>query len=156
MSTRKQLTIVAVAALIVSVSFLYGVEPSVGMASNGYLKNVQANASASSVSTNAVATTTPTTITITTSNTNSTLNTPFTLSGALTANGVPLSGRFIWLNIVDPSGSVSVVNTTTTDANGTYTITRSESTQGLYYYQAGFNGGGTYPSSNATVKFIIG
>ena len=45
MSTRKQLTIVAVAALIVSVSFLYGVEPSVGMASNGSLKNVQANAS---------------------------------------------------------------------------------------------------------------
>jgi hypothetical protein len=191
MSAKKQLTIIAVAALLVSVSFFYSVEPSMGMASGASLTTVPANAShagtndqrnlstvsagnaspssiqatrlgasaASSTPTKVVTATTtltPTTITLTTNTTTPALNQPFTLSGTLTASTTPLSGKPITLTRVDPSGNSSVVNTTTTATNGTYTFTRSESAQGTYYYQAYFPGGGTYTPSSATVKLTVG
>jgi hypothetical protein len=45
MYAKKQLTIIAVAALLVSVSLFYGVEPSMGMASGASLTTAPANAS---------------------------------------------------------------------------------------------------------------
>src|SRR5450759_4950382 len=129
-STKKQFIIIAVAALVVSVSFLYGIEPT------------------------AAATTT--TITLTTNNTHPATNQPFTLSGTLKAGTTPLSGKSITL-YRQVLGVRTVVNTTTTDANGAYTFTRSESAPGNYNYQTIFYGDATYaPSNTAAVTFTIG
>jgi len=188
MSSKKQLAIIAVAALMILATLPYGVAPSMGM-SDGSSKNVSANASHagtndqenpstvlvgstspssvqasnqlgvssdSSVPTNAVTSaTTPTTITITTNNANPTANQPFTLSGILKAGTTPLSSKSIVIHRVDPSGQWTQVNTTTTDTNGAYTITRSDS-QGKYNYYAVFAGDTTYGASNAFVSVTIG
>ncbi|MGZ4893638.1 MAG: Ig-like domain-containing protein [Halobacteriota archaeon] len=98
----------------------------------------------------------PTTTTITTSKTNPTLNQPFTLSGTLKAGSTPLSGKSILLGRTDPSGQWSSGGTTTTDANGAYTFTQSESGQGKYWYQAVFSGDTTYAASNAMVSVTVG
>jgi hypothetical protein len=98
---------------------------------------------------------TPTTITITASTTNPAVSQPFTLSGTLTANGTPLSGKTIVLCRTDPAGAYSQPNSTTTNANGAYTFTLSESAQGIYYYAAAFPGD-TYAASNAAVKITVG
>jgi len=103
-----------------------------------------------------VGTLTPTTITITTNTTTPAVNQPFTLSGTLTANGTPLPGKLINLGRTDPSGNWSVAATTTTNANGTYTFTRSESTPGRYTYFAIFSGASTYAPSNASVSLTVG
>ena len=106
--------------------------------------------------TSATTPTTTTTITITTDNANPAANQPFTLSGTLKAGTTPLSGKAIVLHMVDPSGKWTQVNTTTTtDANGAYTITRSDS-QGKYNYYAVFAGDTTYGSSNAFVSVTVG
>jgi cell division septation protein DedD len=189
MYAKKQLTIIAVAALLVSVSLFYGVAPSMGMASGAPLTTVPANAShagtndqknlstvsagnaspssvratqvgasvASSAPTKVVTATTtltPTTLTITANTTTPATNQPFTLSGTLTANGTPLPGKTINLGRTDPSGHLSVTNTTTA-TNGTYTFTRSESAQGVYYYRAIFSGD-TYGPANASVSLTVG
>jgi hypothetical protein len=99
---------------------------------------------------------TPTALTITTNNATPAVNRPFTLSGTLTADGTPLSGRSITLNRLDPSGYLSAVNTTTTDATGAYAITRSEPTSGRYSFQAAFYGGDTYTPSTAALKITVG
>jgi len=99
---------------------------------------------------------TPSTLTITTSNANPAVNQPFTLSGTLKAGTTPLSGSSITLSRKDPSGTWSTVGTTTTDANGAYTFTRSESTQGIYSYQAVFVGNVTYGPSSAYVGLTVG
>jgi len=127
MDTKKQLAIIAVAALIASVSLLSGV---------------------------AIATT-PTTTTIATSNATPLANQPFTLTGTLKSGSTPLSGKLITLGRTDPSGTWSIANTTTTDANGAYTFTRSESALGYYSYQAIFSGD-TYASSKASVRLVVG
>jgi protocatechuate 3,4-dioxygenase beta subunit len=103
-----------------------------------------------------VGTLTPTTVTITTSNANPAVNQLFTISGTLKAGSTPIPGQTITLHRVDPSGTVSVVNTTTTDANGAYTFTRSESAQGRYTFEAVFSGGPTYALSYATVSLTVG
>src|SRR5450759_2757472 len=127
-STKKQFIIIAVAALVVSVSFLYGIEPT------------------------AAATTT--TITLTTNNTHPATNQPFTLSGTLKAGTTPLSGKSITL-YRQVLGVRTVVNTT--DANGAYTFTRSESAPGSYNYQTIFYGDATYaPSNTAAVTVPVG
>jgi hypothetical protein len=75
-STKKQLIIIAVAALMLSVSLL----GSVGL----------------------VAAITPTTITLTTNTTTPAANQSFTLSGTLTANNTPLPGKLITLGSDGP------------------------------------------------------
>src|ERR1019366_5215779 len=87
-----------------------------------------------------VGTLTPTTLTITTSNATPALNQHFTLSGTLKAGTTPLPGKRITLGRTDPSGTYTTANTTTTDTNGAYTFTRTESAQGYYFYQAIFSG----------------
>jgi hypothetical protein len=124
---KKQLTIIAVAALMVSVSLLSCIEPTTAGEA--------------------------TTMTITPSNATPAANQPFTLSGTLKAGTTPLPGKTINLNRGDPSGGWGVANTTTTDANGTYTFTRTES-PGLYTFQAFFSGD-TYAPSNALVKLTV-
>ena len=187
MLMKKQVTIIAIAALLVSVSLVYCVEPTMG-ASDASLTTVPVNAShagtsdqetpltvsvgnaspssvhasdqlgvsaASSAPANAVnAAATPSTITITTSTTNPAVNQPLTLSGILKAGTTPLSGRTITLSRIDPSGTWSAANTTTTDANGAYTFTQSESASGLYSYGATFSGD-TYAPSNAAVSLTV-
>jgi hypothetical protein len=128
MVTKRQLTITAVAALIVSVSLLYSVATA----------------------------TTSTTITIAPSNANPAVNQVFTISGTLKAGSTPLSGKSIKLSRNDPSGNYSVAGTTTTDKNGAYTFTRSESVQGHYYYQANFAGDTTYGRSIAGSSVNVG
>ena len=107
-----------------------------------------------------VGTLTPTTITITiiTDDPNPAVNQSFTLSGTLsilTVGTAPLSGETITLDRVDPSGTWTQVNTTTT-TNGTYSFTRSESSQGTYSYYAVFAGDTAYGPSNAGVTLPIG
>jgi hypothetical protein len=190
MLAKRQLTVVVIAALMVSVSLFYGVEPSMGAPSDGSLKNIQTNASHaetsddenlstvlvgnastssihatdplgvsgdSSMPANAVtAAFTPTTTTITTSNAKPAVSQSFTLSGTLNSGTTPLSGRTITLGRTDPSGHWSSAGTTTTATNGTYTFTRSESAQGVYWYQAVFAGDTTYGPSNASVSLTVG
>jgi hypothetical protein len=102
-----------------------------------------------------VGTLTPSTLTITTSNANPAVNQSFTLSGTLKAGSTSLFGKKITLGRTDPSGHWSVANTTTTNTNGAYTFTRSESAPGNYNYQASF-AGDTYAPSNASVSLGIG
>jgi uncharacterized GH25 family protein len=103
-----------------------------------------------------VGTRTPTTLTVTASTTTPAVNKPFTLSGTLTANGTPLSGKTIRLEREDPSGKwQQAVKTTTTDANGAYTFTWSESAQGLYHYQPTFDGAGAYALSYALISINV-
>jgi 5-hydroxyisourate hydrolase-like protein (transthyretin family) len=98
-----------------------------------------------------------TTMTIAPSNTSPAVNQAFTLSGTLTSNGTPLSGKTIRLNVRDPSGNWSSwVNATTTDANGAYTFARSESASGAYLYQTFFAGDTSYAYSNALVTLTVG
>ena len=99
---------------------------------------------------------TPTTLTIATSNATPALNQSFTLSGTLTANGISLSGKTILLQIYDPSGNWSKKITTTTDANGAYTFTISESAQGHYLFEPSFLGDTKYTEATATVWLTVG
>src|SRR5450756_311021 len=129
---------------------------------NGSPSGVQATrlgvSAASSASTNAGAATatTPTSITITTTNNNPAANPSFTLSGTLKAGTTSLSGKSITFQRVDSSGTWTVIGTTTTDTNGAYTFTRSESTSGPYTYFALFNGDTTYASSYRSVSLTVG
>ena len=91
----------------------------------------------------------PTTLTLVTSNTNPAVNKTFTLSGTLTANGTPLSGRQIILLSVDPSGAWTNLGTATTGTNGSYSFTVSEASPGHYGYQTDFPGDTTYSVSYA-------
>src|SRR5450756_1829002 len=129
---------------------------------NGSPSGVQATrlgvSAASSASTNAGAATatTPTSITITTTNNNPAANHSFTLSGTLKAGTTSLSGKSITFQRVDSSHTWTVIVTTTTDTNGAYTFTRSESTSGPYTYFALFNGDTTYASSYRSVSLTVG
>jgi hypothetical protein len=100
---------------------------------------------------------TPTTITVTVSTTTPAVNQSFTLSGTLKAGSSPLSGKTIRLQREDPSGNwEQAVNTTTTNANGAYTFTWSESAQGHYRFEPTFDGAGAYASANAVIGITIG
>ena len=100
--------------------------------------------------------TTPTQLSLSVTNSTPAVNQSFTLSGSLTATGTPLSGQTIRLQREDPSGNwQQAVNTTTTDGNGSYTFTRSESL-GLYRFEPTFAGGDTYAPAQATVSVTVG
>jgi hypothetical protein len=57
---------------------------------------------------------------------------------------------------VDPSGTWTQINTTTTATNGAYTFTRSESAQGVYTYYAIFAGDTAYAPSSAYCSVNVG
>jgi len=97
----------------------------------------------------------PTALTVTSSTTTPAVNQPITLSGTLTANGAPLSGKPITLSIKDPSGNWSTVNATTTNANGAYSFTYSESAPGAYLFNPVFNGD-TYARASVWVSITVG
>jgi hypothetical protein len=90
-----------------------------------------------------------TNLTTTTSNANPAVNQSFTLSGNLTAGTTHIPGETITLMRADPSGQWTSAGTTTTDANGVYTFTRSESQAGAYWYYAYFAGDTTYSASSS-------
>jgi hypothetical protein len=138
LSAKKKLTVIVVAVLMVSVSLLCCVEPSVKIACG------------------ASGDITPTTLTITTSNTTPAVSQSFTLSGTLKAGTTPIPGKSIVLRRGDPSGIWTTANTTTTDANGAYTFTQSESTQGNYYFITQFTGDTYAPSQSQTVSLTVG
>src|SRR5450830_1132585 len=129
MSTKQQLVIIAVAALLVSVS----------------LTNIVSAA------------TTPTTLTIATSTTNPAVSPSFNLKGTLKAGTTTLSGKTITLLRQAQSGQWSAAGTNTTDTNGHYTIKRSESELGIYHYYVHFGGDTTHSaSSSPTVVVTVG
>jgi hypothetical protein len=103
-----------------------------------------------------VGTLTPTQLTVTSSTTTPAVNQSFTLSGTLTANGAPLSGKTVWLSIEDPSGHWSTVDNTTTDAKGAYTFTRRVSGQGTYLFNPTFEADNTYARASAWVSITAG
>jgi 5-hydroxyisourate hydrolase-like protein (transthyretin family) len=96
-------------------------------------------------------------MTVTASSTTPVVNQSFTLSGTLKAGSTPLSGKTIRLQREDPSGNwEQAVNTTTTNANGSYSFTWSESAQGQYRFEPTFDGAGAYASANAVIGITIG
>jgi C1A family cysteine protease len=98
----------------------------------------------------------PTTTTLTTNNANPAVNQQFTLNGTLKAGTTPLSGKTLTLWRYDPAGTWTAFPTTTTDANGAYTFTRSESSPGSYYYQVIFSGDTAYSKSWTDLRLPIG
>ena len=107
----------------------------------------------------AVEAVTPTTLTVTASTTTPAVSKPFTLSGVLTdkSTGTPLSGKTIRLQREDPSGHwEQAVNTSTTNANGAYSFTVSESVQGNYRFQPTFDGAGSYASAYVLMSITVG
>jgi protocatechuate 3,4-dioxygenase beta subunit len=104
-----------------------------------------------------VGTLTPTTLTVTASTTTPAVNQHVTLSGTLKADGIPLPGKTITLAREDPSGNWNhAVNTTTTDAHGAYTFTRSESASGSYRFEPIFDGAGAYASTTTIISLTVG
>jgi hypothetical protein len=104
-----------------------------------------------------VGTLTPTTLTVTASTTTPTVHQSFTLSGTLKAGSTPLAGQPIRLAREDQSGNwVQAVNATTTNANGAYTFTWSESAQGQYYFEPIFDGSGAYALANVAISIRVG
>jgi 5-hydroxyisourate hydrolase-like protein (transthyretin family) len=92
------------------------------------------------------------TINISTTNTNPGVNQSFTLYGVLTdgVNGTPLAGQPVSLVVQDPSGQYVNVGATT-GTNGSYSFTRSEASQGTYFYEVWFLGTSTYFQSEAMI-----
>jgi hypothetical protein len=118
---------------------------------------VSATSPTATVTVNASPTPTPTQLTLAASTTTPALNQSFTLSGSLTANGTPLSGKTIQLQREDASGHWDyAANTTTTDANGAYVFTRSESVQGHYVFEPTFFGAGAYASAHVAIGITVG
>jgi len=104
-----------------------------------------------------VGTLTPTTMTVTASTTTHAVNQKFTLSGTLKAGSTPLSGKTVKLQIKYPDGHWDYgLNTTTTDANGAYTFTISESIMGKYLFEPTFAGAGAYAPAYADIGITIG
>lgn len=136
---RKGLVVIlAVAMLIVSISSFNGSTLAAGAGTKSTAVTMTPNNTTPAVKPSALQ---PTTLTIATNNTAPVTNQSFTLSGMLTAGTTPLFGKTITLDRVDPSGTRTQVNTTTTTTtNGTYSFTRSESSQGTYSYYAVFAG----------------
>jgi hypothetical protein len=98
----------------------------------------------------------PAILTFTTSNTKPAVNQPFALSSTLKSGITPLSSKPVMLGRTDSSVYWSSAGTTTTATNGAYTFTRSESAQGVYWYQAVFAGDTTYSPSNAGRSVNVG
>ncbi|MFZ1020464.1 MAG: Ig-like domain-containing protein, partial [Halobacteriota archaeon] len=70
---------------------------------------------------------------------------PFALYGVLTdTNGAPLAGKQITLYSQNPAGQQTALATTTTATNGSYSFTRTESSQGAYFYWGVFSGDQSY------------
>ena len=98
----------------------------------------------------------PTTLSLTTASKNPAVNETFTLSGTLTANGTPLSGRQITLISEDPSGTWNDLGNATTLANGFYSFNLNEVSPGHYGYQTNFDGDNTYSDSYASSGADVG
>jgi predicted secreted protein len=85
---------------------------------------------------------------------------PFALYGFLTGtNGAPLSNKQITLFSRDPAGQQTALTTTTTAADGSFSFTRSESSQGAYFYWGEFSGDQNYSgcqNSNGWTAVTIG
>ena len=85
----------------------------------------------------------PTTLTATVSASLVTVGKPFTVCGALTAGGTGFSGATVQLQRSTDNGATwsdVAGKTATTDANGAYCITTSESAAGQYVYRTTFAG----------------
>ena len=96
------------------------------------------------------------TLTITTSSAHPAANQSFTLSGTLKAGSTPLSGKKIILARTDQSDAYSEPYSTTTNANGAYTFTLSESESGNYRYTTHFTGDATYTRTIASLTLPVG
>jgi protocatechuate 3,4-dioxygenase beta subunit len=95
-------------------------------------------------------------LTMFTTRSTATIGQPFTLNGFLTdTNGAPLSNKQVTLWRRDPTGQDTAIATTTTAANGSYSFTRSESSQGSYWYWGKFAGDENYESCQNTNGWIF-
>ena len=98
----------------------------------------------------------PTQLTATTNLTIVAVNQPFTIYGTLsTANGVPISGETIQLQ-KNVSGTWTDVSgkTNRTSAAGSYSISLSEGTVGVYEYRANFVGRATNAGSHSASAVV--
>jgi hypothetical protein len=83
------------------------------------------------------------------------VNTPFTISGTLSTPSGVLSGQIIALQS-NSTGNWTTVNTTTTDTNGNYSFSVSESVNGTYYYQTTYAGTSSIlPATSNTVNVTV-
>ena len=160
---RRKIAIVVAAAIMITVSLCGSIDLSVLAKSNSSVSSFTTSNPASgneNVHTIAFADNSsqpvPTTLSRTTSNTTPAVNQTFTLSGTLTANGAPLSGRQIILLSDDSPGTWNNLGTATTTANGSYSFTRSEASPGAYAYQVSFNGGAQYAASSNGLTVDVG
>ena len=105
-----------------------------------------------------VGTLTPTKLTLTASTSTPVVNQPFTLSGILTdkSTGTPLAGKTIRLQRETSGDWQQAVASTTTDANGAYTFTWSESAPGHHAFEPTFDGAGAYASTYAVIGITVG
>jgi 5-hydroxyisourate hydrolase-like protein (transthyretin family) len=100
-----------------------------------------------------------TTLSVSVSNPNPAVGQTFTFSGYLKANGTALSGEEISAQECYPTGNTSAwrpIGSATTDANGYFSITRSEQTSGEYWYEFWFVGNGTYATCSNGMYVPIG
>jgi hypothetical protein len=81
----------------------------------------------------------PTTLTATANVTTTGVNTLFTINGTLSTTSGVLTGQTIALQ-QNESGTWTTVANTTTDSNGNYTFSQSESVKGTYQYHTTYNG----------------
>jgi len=98
----------------------------------------------------------PSTLTRTTSDATPAVNQTFTLSGTLTANGTPVSGKQIILMSQWPPGTWNALGTAITLADGSYSFNRSEASPGAYAYQISFNGDAQYAPSATGLTVDVG
>jgi hypothetical protein len=97
----------------------------------------------------------PTTLTAAANVTTAPVNTPFTISGTLSTQSGVLSGQSIALQS-NSTGNWTTVNTTTTDSNGNYAFSVSESVNGTYQYQTTYAGTSSIlPATSSEVSVTV-
>ena len=85
------------------------------------------------------------------------VNQSYTLYGSLQdgGSGAPLAGQPVTVTILSSSGGLVSIDTTT-NANGAYAITRSESAPDTYWDTVYFQGNSGYFATNAMVFLPVG
>jgi hypothetical protein len=101
-----------------------------------------------------------TTVSIVASNDNPAVKQQYTVSGRLTvgATGAPIAGKQVLFYVKPPGSAYGTIfeQWITTDANGAWSVTRSESAQGTYVLQINFYGDSNYVKSDEMVFLTIG
>jgi hypothetical protein len=100
---------------------------------------------------------TPTTLTATANVTSTKVNTPFTINGTLSVTGgAGIYGQSIALQQNKSGTWTNVLTSTTTDTNGNYSFSISESAPGAYQFQTTYAGDSNlFPATSAVVPVNV-